>query len=426
MREPVRLLRETVAPAVLQAVEPGAALARHWDLLEPKPERVALLAFGKASAGMANVAIERLGPRLTRGLVVARPEHVDRVADAGGRVRVLPADHPMPTQRNVDAARAVEEFVGQAAGHERLAVLISGGGSAQLSAPRRPLTLEHVARLTDGLLRSGATIQEINCVRKHCERIKGGQLARLAAPAPVTCFVLSDVLGDPLDVISSGPFAGDTTTFADAVEVVRRRGLAEQHAEVVALLEAGVRGEGEETPKPGDAALEQVTHHIVASNALAVQAAREALEQAGLSVVDVRTGVEGEASEVGAELAQTAAALPKGSAVVWGGETTVHVGASTGRGGRNQELALAAAAELDGVEGVGVLSLATDGIDGPTDAAGGAVDGESVRRMREADVDPRDALSRHDSYRALEACGALLVLGASGSNVNDVMVGVHV
>lgn len=426
MGDPVQMLRETVVPAVLRAVEPGSALARHWDLLQAEPDRVALLAFGKASAGMANWAVERLGTRLMRGLVVTRPEHIDGVSTAGGRVQVLPADHPLPTQRNVSAACAVGQFVEQAAEVDRLVVLISGGGSAQLSAPRPPLTLDQMARLTEGLLRSGATIREINCVRKHCELVKGGQLARLASPTDVTCFVLSDVLGDALDVIASGPFAGDPTTFSDAIRVLRRQGLEKEHSEVAMLLESGTRGEVEETPKPGDVVFERVEHHIVASNAQAVHSAREAIEQAGMRVAEVRTGVQGEAKEVGVELARAAAALPRGWAVVWGGETTVRVGQAEGKGGRNQELALACAVALDGVEDVGVVSLATDGVDGPTDAAGGVVDGGSCRRMRAAGVDPREAMRRHDSYPALKSCGALLMLGATGSNVNDVMVGVRV
>jgi len=425
MDHPVRTLCECVVPSVLASADPGEALARRWHLLADEPHDLAILAFGKGSAAMARVAIEHAQQRVQRGLVVARPEHVDRVPTMGGVVRVLAADHPIPTERNIRAAREVSRFVAATGAQERLVVLISGGGSAQLSSPRKPLTLAQVAALTDALLRSGATINEINCVRKHCETIKGGQLAQLAAPAPVSAFVLSDVLGDPLDVISSGPFAPDPTSFADALDVVESRGLAAAHGEVVALLRRGAAGGEEETPKPGDAVFTHVEHHVIANNACAVDAAADALRNAGFDVVEIRTGVQGEASVVGSQLGRRVCALSAGSAVVWGGETTVHVGEAPGKGGRNQELALAAAVEIDRVPGAAVLSLATDGVDGPTDAAGGVVDTESVAHMRARGVDPGEALARHDSYAALRACGGLLVLGATGTNVNDVMVGLR-
>lgn len=426
MNAAAAMLREVVAPAILRACDAGAALARCADRLPHEPGDLVLLAFGKGSSAMAATALRMWGERVSRGLVVTRPEHVKGTDRAGGRVVVLPADHPIPTQRNVEAAGVVERFVQGALGPERLMVLISGGGSAQLSAPREPLTLDDVAKLTEALLRSGATINEINCVRKHCERIKGGQLARLRAGGPTSVFVLSDVLGDPLNVISSGPLAPDPTTFADAIDVLERHGIREEHVEVMALLRRGAAGQERETPKPGDAAFAAVEHHVIASNALAVEAACEALQRRGLRIAGMEQRVEGEAGEVGVRLGEVVRGLPAGAAVVWGGETTVRVGKSPGKGGRNQELALAAAAAIEGVEGAAVMSLATDGVDGPTDAAGGVVDGESGARVRAAGVDPREALRRHDSYPALEACGALLRVGASGTNLNDVMVGVRV
>lgn len=419
------MLREWVVPEVLRACDAGTALSRFAGRLPEEPRDLALLAFGKGSSAMAATGLSLWGGRVKRGLVVTRPEHAGGAVRAGGRVEVLPADHPIPTQRNVEAAGAVERFVRLVGDSERLVVLISGGGSAQLSGPREPLTLSEMALLTEALLRSGATINEINCVRKHCERIKGGQLARLRAGGATSVFVLSDVLGDRLDVISSGPLAPDPTTFSDAIGVLERHGLGEEHAEAMALLRRGAAGEELETPKPGDPAFAGVEHHVVASNALAIEAACEALRKRGVRIVGVERQVEGEASEVGARLGETVRGLPQGAAVVWGGETTVRVGRSRGKGGRNQELALAGALAIEGLEGAALMSLATDGVDGPTDAAGGVVDGESGAAMRAAGVDPRLALRAHDSYPALEACGGLLKTGASGTNVNDVMVGVR-
>jgi hydroxypyruvate reductase len=293
-----------------------------------------------------------------------------------------------------------------------------------LGWPRAGLGLGDLAALTDGLLRSGASIEEINCVRKHCEGVKGGQLARLAGAARVEVFVLSDVLGDRLDVISSGPMAADPTTFGDAVAVMERRGLAGGHRAVMELLARGVAGELEETPKPGDAVFDRVRHRVIANNGAAVGAAAESLGGAGRAVVEVRTLVEGEAADRGRELGRRVLGLWPGDAVVWGGETTVTVGDAGGRGGRNQELALAAALEIEGSGGA-VMSLATDGVDGPTDAAGGIVDGASAGAMRAAGVDGAGALTGHDSWRALRACGGLIETGATGTNVNDVMVGVR-
>ncbi|KAA0217444.1 MAG: DUF4147 domain-containing protein [Leptolyngbya sp. PLA3] len=425
MNRAAAMLREEIAPEVLRACDAGEALSRFADRLPGEPHGLVLLAMGKGSSAMAATGLRLWGERVARGLVVTRAEHVQDTERAGGRVEVLAADHPIPSLRNVEAAHAVERFVGEAGGHERLVVLLSGGASAQLSAPREPLALDDMAGLTEALLRSGATINEINCVRKHCERVKGGQLARVRVGGATSVFVLSDVLGDPLDVISSGPLAPDPTTFSDAVRVMERHGLGGDHADVMALLRRGVRGEEIETPKPGDRVFASVEHHVVASNVLAVEAACEALRRRGLRIVGVEQRVQGEAGVVGARLGEVVRGLPTGAAVVWGGESTVHVGASHGKGGRNQELAVAAATVIEGVPGAAVMSLATDGVDGPTDAAGGVVDGQSVARMRANGVDPEEALRNHDSYPALEACGGLLRTGASGTNVNDVMVGVR-
>jgi glycerate 2-kinase len=419
----IEMLRGMVVPAVLRAADAGDALERHW-VLPDEPRAVVMLAFGKAAGAMVRVAADRLEDRLVRALAVLRDEDVERAGGAGACVRVLAADHPLPTRRNVEAGRAVTRFVSQVDSDERLVVLVSGGGSAMLCAPRGPLVLEDIVRLTDDLLRSGATIGQVNCVRKHCELVKGGQLAQVCA-GPVTAFVLSDVLGDRLGVISSGPFAPDLTTFADALEVLESRGLGAGHRAVVSLLERGLAGLEVETPKPGDEVFDRVEHIVVSNNASAVAAAGESLRAQGFTIVQERTAVEGEAGEVGRRLGALVCGLGAGEAVVWGGETTVTVGQAHGKGGRNQEVALAAAMELEGVESAGVLSLATDGVDGPTDAAGGVVDGRSARVMRANGADPAAALAAHDSWHALKACGGLVVTGPSGTNVNDVMVGVR-
>lgn len=414
-----RQLADLVVRAVLDAADPARAVDRAWpgDLEPP----VVLIAFGKASVAMGEAAARRLGPGLARGVVVGVPERIAAYAPPPG-VEVLPADHPLPTERNARAGEAIERVARSVGPGETALVLVSGGGSAQLTLPPAGVPLGDVRALTDALLRAGATIGELNAVRKHLDRLKGGRLAVLLAGAGrAEALVLSDVLGDRLDVISSGPTAPDPTTYAEALAVLAGRGVPAPDS-VRAHLEAGARGEHAETPKPGDPAVERVRHRVIANNAVAVGAARAAIEGLGVPV-RVRTGVVGAAADRGRELAAELAGPP--GAVVWGGETTVTVGEATGVGGRNQELALAAAIELDGRPGV-VLAFGTDGVDGPTDAAGAVVDGRTCGRIRAAGLDPGAALRAHDSHRALDAAGALVRTGPTGTNVNDIAVGVRV
>ena len=409
--------------AVLEAADPARAVDRSLQATPIPAGPVALLALGKAATGMAAAAIERLGPRIVGGVVVGVPEHIARFDPAGLPIRALPADHPLPTARNVTAAEVLLAEAGAVGPDTTALVLISGGGSAQLTLPAGDLTLEDIRAVTNALLRAGASIDELNAVRKHLDRLKGGQLARaLSGAGRVEALVLSDVLGDRLDVISSGPTAPDPTTYAQAIEVLTRRGVTPPDR-VLTHLQAGAHGRVPETPKPGDPACERVRHRVIANNAAAVAAAADALRGQGWSV-QTRTGVTGEAAEAGRALARDLAQGPPRS-IVWGGETTVRVGDAPGVGGRNQELALAAAVALEGQDGVLVMSLGTDGVDGPTDAAGAVVTGQTAGAMRRAGVDPARALARHDAHPALDAAGALLRTGPTGTNVNDITVGLR-
>jgi len=433
----LRTVVERVGRAVFDAADPAWSLDRAWDegLIPDGP--LTLLAVGKASVSMARVGLERLGDRVAGGCVVCPGEHESRARSmvGGGSLEVHGADHPLPTARNARAGRRVAELASEAPGP--VVVLLSGGGSAYLTSPGEGIGLDGLSSLTGALLRSGAAITELNAVRKHLETLKGGGLAALVAggqtPRPLVCFVLSDVLGDPLDAIASGPTAPDPTTFAEALEVVRSRGVAGVCPAATERLRRGARGEIEETPKPGDARFERVTNRVIANNASAAEAAAGALLGLGCEVRGPELMKQGEAAAVGRELARAVARSVAGaagdgsSAVVLGGETTVSVGNADGTGGRNQELALAAAVEferLGGADGCAVVSIATDGIDGPTDAAGAACDGGLVGRARDAGLDLEDALARHDSHTALDRLGVLLRTGPSGTNVNDVMVGV--
>lgn len=387
--------------------------------------RVHLLAIGKASLEMASEACVALGARVVRGLVTAVPERMGHVV-LSENVRVMPADHPLPTERNLAAAREVAAFVRSVPAEHKLLVLISGGGSAHLALPAEGITLADLRRITSTLQKAGATIDELNAVRKHCEQLKGGRLAQMCGAAGVVVLIVSDVIGDHRDVISSGPFAPDRSTFNDATDVLAARGAAGVANSIDANLKRGALGQIPETPKPGDAAFSRVSDAIIAGNARLVAGVRSRLARVCDAIV-VRSGVVGEASELGEELVGVLKTLarehPGGRVgVVFGGEWTVSVGGATGLGGPSQEMALAAANELRKLPEASVLCYSTDGIDGPTDAAGALVTGSTCQRAEAAGHDVAEALCAHDSHRVLEEAGALVRTGPTGTNVNHVAV----
>jgi hydroxypyruvate reductase len=304
--------------------------------------------------------------------------------------------------------------------------VISGGGSALLTLPVDGISLDDLQRTTDALLRSGATINQINVVRKHLDVVKGGGLARLAAPAQLLTLVLSDVVGNPLDAIASGPTVGDTSTFADAVRVFDQYGLWSDLPEaVVARIRRGAAGELADTPKPGDPLFANSQTVVVGSNLLACEAAARAASEAGCHTLVLTTFVEGEAREAGRVLAgvlrevdASGHPLSRPACIVAGGETTVTI-RGAGKGGRNQELALSAAFGLRGLERVLLASIGTDGSDGPTDAAGAWVDGSTLARAAAAGLDPSASLAANDSYTFFDTLGGLIRTGPTQTNVND-------
>lgn len=419
-----RELADQLLAAAQRAADPRRAVRAHLPgSLDGPP--VHLLAIGKASLTMAAAATERI--EIARALATAVPEQAQK-ADLPQSIEVLVADHPIPSERNVEAAGAVERFCARLTPDDTLLVLTSGGGSAHLALPDADLTLDDLQQATKLIQKAGAHIRELNAVRKHCERLKGGRLAAIAAPARVRCLVLSDVIGDRLDTISSGPFAPDETTFAEAMSVLERHRLADRLPRIREHLRRGARGELTETPKPGDPLFERVHHEIISSNAQVVEAVAARARETGVEHVEQRTQVTGEAMQVGRELVRRARSLRRDgkvpAAVILGGETTVTVGDQPGLGGRAQEVALSAALSIEGLDGFCIAAYGTDGIDGPTDAAGAIVTGETAGAIRAAGIDPAAALARHDSHRALAAAGALIRTGPTGTNVNDVMLAV--
>lgn len=402
--------------ATLQAADPAQALTAHWADLGDVTHYAHcwLVGAGKASIALAQTAAGFLGERLSDGAIAAIPELVGPT----DRYQVFAASHPLPDERNLRAARAIADVATQASRGDLLICLISGGGSAHLTLPVEGLTLDDLRRVTARLLHAGAPIQDLNTVRKHCEQLKGGGLARLASPAEIVTFVLSDVVGDHLDVIASGPTAPDPTTYQDALDTLAHYDALDISRAVTQHLKAGVQDEHPETLKPGDPLLERVCHVIIGNNAVAIQAAAARAKELGFAVQVANTPATGEARQVGTELAKIAKKLPRPGCYIVGGETTVTVHGG-GIGGRNQEVALSSALSLDGTPDIVVAAFATDGVDGPTDAAGAIVTGETCSQARAVGLEPQTYLDNNDSYAFFRAMDTLLSTGPTGTNVND-------
>ena len=421
--------------AALAAVSPEACLRRSLvldgglltigevpiDL--SKVRRIIVVGAGKASARMA-ASLERiLGERIDDGLVIT----ADGYEVPTERIVIVEASHPVPDERGLAATQRIAQLVDDAGETDLVIVLISGGGSALLTLPAPGIALYDLASVNEQLLRSGAAIEEVNTVRKHLSQLKGGKLAARAFPATVISLVLSDVAGDPLEVIASGPTVADKTSYADAERILRDYGLWERIPPSVRKhIERGLNGAIAETPKPGDGVFSRVTTKIIASGRDAAEAALSEAEALGYHVLLLTTTLQGEAREIGKILAAIAREeltssrpLPLPALVVAAGETTVTV-TGRGKGGRNQEVALSAALGIRGIPGAVIASVGTDGRDGPTDAAGGIVDGETISNMHQHGIDPAKSLANNDSYHALARSGDLLITGPTGTNVADI------
>ena len=419
----------------MEAVDPGEAIRRHLVLDGEKLKmsgisldldgfsNVIVIGGGKAGGSMAESLEELLGDRISGGVLnVLKGTESDYRLE---RISLNGASHPVPGE---DGVRGVEEMFSLMEGADEATlfiVLISGGGSSLMTYPAQGVSLEEVGLLTAILLRSGATINDLNAVRKHLSAVKGGLMAKRAYPATVLSLILSDVIGDPLDTIASGPTAPDKTTFRDAVEVLKGRGLwGETPRSIRRRLETGLAGGLEETPKIGDKAFEKVRNIVIGNNLAAAQAAAVRAEELGYNTLLLSTEIEGEAKEVGEYLAGIAREVcesdhpvKRPAALIAGGETTVTV-AGGGTGGRNQELALSASLGIGGRDVV-IAALATDGIDGPTDAAGAIVDGSTMMRSEMLDVDAEQSLADNDSYGFFSRLGDAFSTGPTGTNVND-------
>lgn len=391
-----------------------------YDLLDY--ENVFVIGAGKASAAMAQAVEEILGDQIKTGVInvkygYALPLDIITINEAG---------HPVPDKAGLKGTQEIVQLLEKCGENDLVLCLISGGGSALLPYPVEGISLDEKRQLTQILLESGATIHEMNALRKHVSRVKGGRLAWFAYPATLVTLILSDVIGDDLDSIASGPTVPDRSTYADCLRILRKYSVQDNIPKAVRKhFEKGNQGIIEETPKAGDLVFEKTQNVIVASNSLAIQAARHKADKLGYNSLVLSSCIEGETKDVAIvhaaiakEILKTGEPVSKPACVISGGETTVTV-RGQGKGGRNQEFVLAAAIAIDGLENVVILSGGTDGTDGPTDAAGALADGTTVSRAASQGLDAQEYLRNNDSYSFFNPLGDLLNTGPTFTNVMD-------
>ena len=424
-REGVRGELERIYRAAVDAVDPAKLTSRALDNGIPDASRVYVLAVGKASVAMASVLAQRLGDKLAAATMVALPGTHSSLASAP-RNTLCESSHPLPSEKSEAAARTALGMLSAVRPDDLVIMALSGGASAMFALSAAGIPLSDKIALTQSLLRSGASIRELNTVRKHLSAIKGGQLLRAVGGARVLSLILSDVPGDDLATIGSGLTAPDPTTYADAISVLKRRQLWGRAPETIRdHLERGNAGQVPETPKSDDPMFEKVTNMIIGGNQTALDAAEGAARDLGYAV-NRSQELRGEANDLGRALATHMTAIAGDRiCVIAGGEPVVTVRGS-GKGGRAQQAALALAMELSRVAGnrrIAALFAGTDGIDGPTDAAGAFAFPDSVARAQAGGVDPETALSRNDTYNLFKSIGDLFVAGSTGTNVADIFIG---
>lgn len=407
--------------AVLNILKRNAnrlSISEQSSIIDLSHGRVIVVGAGKAGAAMAQAVEEVLGDSITAGALSVKYGHTAPTE----KIKLYEAGHPLPDENGVRATQAIMDLLRGMNENDLVLCLLSGGGSALLELPVPGVTLDDVRVLTNELLRSGATINEMNALRKHLSQIKGGQLARLVQPARVVSLILSDVLGSPLDVIASGPTAPDSTTFADAMAIIQKYQIRDKTPlPILDQLERGMRGEIADTPKANDPLFARVTNVIVADNRIACESAAGEANARGYVAEIISTRVEGEACEIGAQLAMQASQAKGPRCLIAGGEPTVKLHGH-GKGGRAQELVLSAARELAGTNNIVILSAGTDGTDGPTDAAGAIADGKTLARAEAQGLDANAFLENNDSYHFFHALDDLIITGPTNTNVNDLMI----
>jgi hydroxypyruvate reductase len=422
--DPAQKLKDTVrieGNQLLIKTEEGSEKAFHLDRFK----NIFLTGAGKASASMASAMEQILGDRISQGIITAKYGHTLPLK----KTAIIEAGHPIPDQKGFEGTKKIQSLLKPSGSEDLVIFLLSGGGSALLPLPVEGITLEEKQQVTQLLLDCGADIGEINTVRKHISQMKGGWLARWAHPSTVIGFILSDVVGDPLDVIGSGPTVPDPSTYEDAWQILRKFDLIYKVAPSIQKhLSMGREGKAQETPKPGEPVFEKVYNMIIGSNILALRSAEREASSLGLHTLILSSSIVGDTREaarfhsaIAKEVLSSGHPLPGPACIISGGETTVTIKGS-GLGGRNQEFALAAALEIRGFEKIVLLSGGTDGTDGPTDAAGAIADHTTVERARAMGLNPKAHLENNDSYPFFQRLGDLLITGPTHTNVMDVRV----
>ena len=396
--------------------------------IEFKPSRIFIVGFGKASINMAKAVEDKLKDKICEGVISApktlKDEHVKLT-----KIKIVWSGHPYPDEGSIKAGRLISELVKEAKEDDLVIALVSGGGSALMEYPANNITLSDFIKTTELLLKSGAVIQEINAVRKHISLVKGGWLAYYAYPAKLVSLIISDVVGDDLSSIASGPTVPDPTTFNDAVSVLKKYGIWDKVPDTVRkYLSNGLSGKVPETPKPGDKVFNNVHNFIVASNIVSLKRMAGIGRGLGYNTIILTSLLEGEAREVGKVLASIALdskmhgiPVEPPAIILAGGETTVTV-RGKGKGGRNQELALSAAFKLANNHGIALASVGSDGIDGITPYAGGIIDAHSINRAIKLELNPEEILMNNNSYEFFKNLGDGIYTGPTGTNVNDFQV----
>lgn len=423
----------TIIHAALDAADPYQSVKRNVSAVSDElvvagkhypltaSSKVVLVGLGKAAPLMVTGALEKIGPRVTQSLCVTK--HLPENPSGWGKVTTIIGNHPVPGEGSMQGGKAIQAAVTGLMAEDVVILLLSGGGSSLATIPAEGIEISGLQSLTNTLLRSGATINEMNCVRKHLDLLKGGGLLKMSSPARVAALILSDVVGSPLDVIASGPTVPDPTTFEQALSIVESARLSGSipHS-IIEYLQQGRRGEIPETVKPDDPITGGLHNIIIGSNSASCLAAVSKARELGLDAKLVSTELIGEARLAGEFLADQArifSTLMRPFLRVYGGETTVTV-KGIGVGGRNLETALAAAEGLRELEGIALVTLATDGEDGPSGAAGAVVTCETIGKARSMGIDAADHLRRNDSYSFFLKVGGLLITGSTGTNVNDI------
>jgi len=422
--DPSKILKETIRiEGDHLSIKIEGDSERIFDL--KRFHRIFLAGTGKASNSMAHAIEELFGDRVTKGVVTTKYGHLLPLK----QTQSIEAGHPIPDRKGYEGARKIQRLLKESGPDDLVIFLLSGGASALLPFPADGIDLKEKQEVTQLLLDSGADIKEINTVRKHISRMKGGWVAKWAYPSTVIAFILSDVVGDQLDVIGSGPTVPDPSTFEESLEILKKYDLLNEVAPSVRKhLQSGKEGKVEETPKPGEAVFERVSNILIGSNILALREAKREAESLGFNAIILSSSIEGETREasrfhaaVAKEVISSGNPVPRPACILSGGETTVTI-KGKGQGGRNQEFALAGALEISGIEKIVLLSGGTDGTDGPTDASGALADHTTVQRAETMGLNPNVHLENNDAYPFFQKLGDLLITGPTHTNVMDVRI----